>query len=410
MPHEIVLITITGNDKPGVTASLTTTLGRHQINILDIGQSVIHNRLNLGMLIEIPYSNNSTVLKDLLFETHQLGLTVQFTPIDEARYESWVLSQGKPRYIVTMLGRKLSATDLARVAAVVSNHGLNIDNISRLSGRFSLADPDPKRRACVELSIRGKTTDPAAVRTELLEITREAEMDVAFQEDNLYRRNRRLIVFDMDSTLVQCEVINELARVAGVGPQVSAITTAAMRGEIDFNESFRRRLALLAGIDEAVLQQLANNLPITEGADRLISTLRRLGYKIGILSGGFSYFAERLKQRWGVDFVAANELDIIDGKLTGEVKGQIVDGRRKAELFQQMAEQCEITMEQTIAVGDGANDLPMLAIAGLGVAFHAKPLVRDDARYAISTLGLDGILYLLGVRDRETELWITQKD
>jgi len=403
--HEIVLVTITGDDKPGVSASLAATLGKHQINILDIGQAVIHNHLNLGMLIEIPTTNNSTVLKDLLFETYQLGLAVQFTPIDETRYESWVASQGKPRYIVTMLGRKLSATDLARVAAVVSAHGLNIDNISRLSGRFSLRDPDPEHRACVELSIRGRATDPAAVRTELLEITREAEMDVAFQEDNLYRRNRRLIVFDMDSTLVQCEVIDELAAAAGVGARVSAITAAAMQGEIDFNESFRRRLNLLAGMDESILAQLATNLPITEGADRLISTLHRLGYKIGILSGGFSYFAQQLKQRWGVDFVAANELDIVDGKLTGKVKGQIVDGRRKAELFRQMAADCGIAMEQTIAVGDGANDLPMLAIAGLGVAFHAKPVVREDARYAISTLGLDGILYLLGVRDRETELW-----
>ncbi len=403
--HEIVLITITGNDKPGVSASLAATLGKHQINILDIGQSVIHNHLNLGMLIEIPASNDSTVLKDLLFEAYQLGLTVQFTPIEEARYESWVASQGKPRYIVTMLGRKLSATDLSLVAAVVSAHGLNIDNISRLSGRFSLLDPDSRGRACVELSIRGTAADPAAVRTELLEITREAEMDVAFQEDNLYRRNRRLIVFDMDSTLVQCEIIDELAAVAGVETQVSAITAAAMHGEIDFIKSFRCRLALLAGIHESVLEQLADRLPITEGADRLISTLRRLGYKVGILSGGFSYIAERLKQRWGVDFVAANELDIVDGKLTGKVKGRIVDGQRKAELFQQMAAECGIAMAQTIAVGDGANDLPMLSIAGLGVAFHAKPLVRADARYAISTLGLDGILYLLGVRDRETELW-----
>jgi phosphoserine phosphatase len=224
---------------------------------------------------------------------------------------------------------------------------------------------------------------------------------VAFQADDIYRRNRRLIVFDMDSTLIQCEVIDELAKAAGVGDQVAAITEAAMRGEIPFNESFERRLATLKGLDESVLAEIARTLPITEGADRLISNLKRLGYKVGILSGGFDYFAGHLKERFGLDCVSANQLDIAAGKLTGEVRGEIVNGEKKAELLRRMASELGIDMRQTIAVGDGANDLPMLAIAGLGVAFHAKPLVKESARHAISTLGLDGILYLLGVRDRE---------
>lgn len=253
----------------------------------------------------------------------------------------------------------------------------------------------------MEFSIRGQATDPELLRHDLLAITRDDEVDVAFQADDLFRRNRRLIVFDMDSTLIQCEVIDELARAAGVGAQVAAITEAAMRGEIPFNESFKRRLATLAGLDAGVLARIARDLPITEGAERLIANLKRLGYKVGILSGGFAYFANHLKQRFDLDCVSANELDIVDGKLTGKVKGEIVNGEKKAELLRGMAQQLNIDMRQTIAVGDGANDLPMLSIAGLGVAFHAKPLVRENARHSISTLGLDSILYLLGVRDRE---------
>jgi phosphoserine phosphatase len=399
---DVLLLNISGPDRPGVTAAFTEDLAGHGVNILDIGQAVIHERLNLGMLIEVPDGDESgAVMKELLFLGHQHRLDVTFSPVGEDDYETWVRSQGLPRYIVTLLGRKLTAANIGHVAAVVSRHAMNIDAITRLSGRFSLREDNPHRRACVEFSIRGRAPDPERLRHDLLAITRDDEVDVAFQADDLFRRNRRLIVFDMDSTLIQCEVIDELAHAAGVGEQVAAITEAAMRGEIPFDESFERRLATLAGLDESVLSRIAERLPITEGAERLIGSLKQLGYRIGILSGGFDYFAERLKQRFGLDCVSANRLDIVDGRLTGRVSGEIVNGQRKAQLLRQMADQLGIDMRQTIAVGDGANDLPMLSIAGLGVAFHAKPLVRESARHSISTLGLDSILYLLGVRDRE---------
>jgi phosphoserine phosphatase len=399
---KIILISISGEDRPGITSMVTGILAAHGINVLDIGQAVIHSNLSLGLLVEIPEEREtSAALKDLLFRSHEAGLQLRYTPVSPESYRDWVSGQGKPRHIVTLLSRRIRGEEIARLSEVVARHGLNIDKITRLSGRVSLDAAAESDRACVEFSVRGDLADAAVVRRDFLELSSELGVDIAYQEDNMFRRNRRLVAFDMDSTLIEAEVIDELAKRAGVGEEVAAITEQAMRGELDFSESFRRRVALLEGLDAAVLEDIAAGLRLSEGAEKLVATLRRIGFRTAIISGGFGYFGRRLQHRLGIDYVFANELDIEDGRVTGRVVGEIVDGRRKAELLREIAEREGISLEQVIAVGDGANDLPMLSIAGLGIAFRAKPIVKESARHAISTLGLDGILYLLGISDRE---------
>jgi phosphoserine phosphatase len=397
----VLRIDITGNDHPGVTHSLTGILARGNVRILDIGQALIHETLALGMLVELTDEmKSSTLLTDLLLEAHRLGVQIRFTAVTGEEYGQWVCAQSKGRYIVSVLGPSLTAGHLEAVSGVIAGAGLNIDRIDRLSSRTPL-DENGRGRVCVELSASGLIRSDDDMRAQLLALTHSFDVDIAFQHDNVYRRNRRLVAFDMDSTLIQTEVIDELARLAGVGDQVARITEAAMRGELDFQASFRRRVGLLKGLPESALREVVDSVPLMDGAERLISTLRRLGYKTAILSGGFTFMGRELQRRLGIDHLHANELDIVDGVATGEVKGEIVDGQRKAYYLGEIAKAEGLSMEQVIAVGDGANDLPMLKLAGLGIAFRAKPLVRQSARQAISTLGLDGILYLLGVRDRE---------
>ncbi len=407
--REIVLLNISGSDKPGVTSKLTEILAQHNVNILDIGQAVIHEDLGLGILMEVPEtSESSPILKDLLFKAYEIGLNIKFTPIPENEYDEWVNNQGKERFIITLISKKLTAQQLSQVTKVISEQGLNIAVISRLSGRIplnkKLSSNKSVNKSVVEFSVRGTPLDIGNMKTRFIEISGDTGVDIAFQEDNIYRRNRRLVCFDMDSTLIQAEVIDELARKMGVYEQVSSITEAAMRGDIDFNDSFKQRVALLKGLDESVLQEVAESLPITEGAERLFETLKKYGYRTAILSGGFTYFGNYLKNKLDIDYVFANELEIKEGKLTGKHIGEIIDGEKKAELLKLIAFKENIHLEQVIAVGDGSNDLPMLRIAGLGIAFHAKPKVKASAKHSISTIGLDAILYLLGFRDREINI------
>ncbi|MDE5660339.1 MAG: phosphoserine phosphatase SerB [Muribaculaceae bacterium] len=398
---ELILINITGVDRPGVTSALTGILGRYNASILDIGQSTIHHYLSLGILIKTDSETSGHILKELLFKASELNLNIRFTPTGVDDYENWVTMQGKSRWIITMLGRRLTADHIAKLTAEVAAEGLNIENIKRLTGRISLRHTDNgKSKTCIEMAVRGNPADRNGLSRRFLEIASSNDVDISFQEDNVFRRTRRLICFDMDSTLIETEVIDELAIRAGVGDRVKAITERAMRGEIDFIESFTERVALLKGLDISVMQEIAESLPITEGLERMMTVLKGAGYKTAILSGGFTYFGDYLRRKYGFDYVYANELEVDStGHLTGRYVGEVVDGRRKAELLRLLAQVENVNIAQTIAVGDGANDLPMLATAGLGIAFHAKPKVKQTAEQSLSTIGLDGVLYFLGFKD-----------
>ncbi len=398
---ELILININGQDRPGVTAALTEILARYNADILDIGQADIHHSLSLGILFRTTSRESGDILKDLLFKAYDLGVKIRFSPITIEAYEAWVKRQGKNRWIITLLGRRLTARHIALVSEVVAEQGLNIDAIQRLTGRPPLDESQQMQtKACIEFSVRGTPVDRAEMQSRFIQISSDEGFDISLQEDTMYRRCRRLICFDMDSTLIQTECIDQLAERAGVGDKVRAITERAMRGEIDFNESFRERVALLKGLDVSVMQDIADHLPITEGVGRMMEVLKRAGFKTAILSGGFTFFGDYLKRKFGFDYVYANELEVgPDGKLTGNYVGDIVDGKRKAELLKLIAQVENVNIAQTIAVGDGANDLPMLSAAGLGVAFHAKPKVKATAKQSISTIGLDGVLYFIGFKD-----------
>ncbi|MBC8439461.1 MAG: phosphoserine phosphatase SerB [Deltaproteobacteria bacterium] len=399
---DVVLINITGRDRKGMDAKFTGILAEYGVNILDIGQAVIHEHISFGILAQIPDSKDfSSIFKDMLFEGHNMGLKIDITPIEADDYEKWVHEHGKEKRIITLLGRTITARQISSVASIIAENSLNIDGITRLTGRISLKKPQANPRACVQLSVSGQPLNILDMRRKFMEISQKTGIDISFHVDNIYSKNRKLVVFDMDSTLVQAEVIVELAKLANVGEKVNKITESAMRGEIDFKESFQKRVALLKGIKEEQLVNISRNLPLTDGAQLVAKTLKGLGYKLGILSGGFTFVGEYLKEKLGFDYMYANELDIENGVVTGKVVGDIVDGEKKAILLRQIAQKENLALEQTIAVGDGANDLPMISIAGLGVAFNAKPVVRKNASNAISSVGLDGLLYLIGLHERE---------
>ena len=414
--RELIQINVSGPDQAGLTAALTSILAKYDATILDIGQADVHHSLAFGILFLTRSDLSGDILKEILLKTSELHMQVQFSVIDEKEYQAWVNLQGKNRYIITLVGRVINARQISAVADIITSQNLNIDAIKRLTGRIPLDPPVSEEvkesvetlthvgaktpKACIEFSVRGTPKDKELMQSEFMRLASELNFDISLQEDSMFRRSRRLICFDMDSTLIRTEVIDELADRAGVGEEVRAITESAMRGEIDFRESFTRRVALLKGLDVSVMEDIARSLPITEGLPRLMKVLKRFGYKTAILSGGFTFFGNDLKNRFGFGYVYANDLEIDEeGKLTGKVKGDIVDGNRKKELLRLLAQVENIDIRQTIAVGDGANDLPMLSEAGLGIAFHAKPKVKAEASQSISTIGIDGVLYFLGFKD-----------
>ena len=388
----MILLTMTGPDRPGIIAAVTGQIAEAGARIRDIEQTVTHTLLSLSIVIDFPTgeSDNKPLIKELLYLAKETGLDLDFSVLGEADYRR---KSTRDAHVVTMMGGEVNALAIARVGKILAEHGVNIERVSKLN------QGDLR---CVELLVTAPDElDMRTINRQLLNAGANLGVDIAVQRENLYRRAKRLVVMDMDSTLIQIEVIDELARIAGVGDQVAMITERAMNGEFDFPAALRERVALLQGLPAAALEEVYRNMPFTPGAKTLVRVLKRLGFKTAVISGGFSYFADRIKDDLGLDYAYANELEIVDGRVTGRVIGQVVDGGRKAELLEEIAAKEGVTLDQAIAIGDGANDLPMLGKAGLGIAFNAKARVREEADYHINQQRLDSILYLLGISERE---------
>ncbi|HXH74524.1 MAG TPA: phosphoserine phosphatase SerB [Bacteriovoracaceae bacterium] len=383
--NQCILVTVSGPDHPGITSKLMKILVKNNTNLVDMGQAVTHGLLSLSFLLDMKNDEDS-VLKDLLFESKQLGMDLDFQVLDGQRN----LPPPKEKYILSCASLSpISAAFVGDVATLFSSYGINIQRIDNMS-----------QNGLKSLDIAAtsdKNLDLMKIKFELMNLSNVHKIDAAFMRDNVFRFNKRLIVFDMDSTLIQAEVIDEMAASFGIGDKVKEITERAMNGELNFDEALRERVALLKGMPKKNMEEIMNRLQLTPGAEKFIKTVRNLGFKTAIVSGGFKYFAENLRKRLDIDYAFANELEWDGDKLSGRVTGQIVNSQQKAFILELLAQQESIHLEQVVAVGDGANDLPMLAKAGLGIAFHAKEKVKREARHQMSHGPMTSILYFLGI-------------
>ena len=387
---KIILVTVSGPDCPGITARLMKIISEYNVDILDMGQAVTHGLLSLSFVLGLNSDEknpNGNVLKDLLFEANLMGLTLSYKVVEKTINTPEMDGE---KFIVTCVSPTIvTAGFIADLAQILANFKINIERIDKVS---------PREFSSMEVSTSiPKDLETKKLKEHLMKASTKHSIDVAFLKDNVFRRNKRLIVFDMDSTLIQTEVIDELADLCGVGEEVRTITHRAMNGEIDFDESLRLRVSKLKGLDTARMQEVLEKLPLTQGVEEFIKTIKSLGYKVALISGGFTFFADALKIKLGLDYSFANELEIQDGKLTGHVTGTIVNANQKAILVKLIAQQENISLEQVVAIGDGANDLPMLATAGLGIAFHAKDIVKKEAQQHLSHGPMTSILYFLGI-------------
>ena len=387
---KIILVTVSGPDCPGITARLMRIISEYNVDVLDMGQAVTHGLLSLSFVLGLNSDEknaNGNVLKDLLFEANLMGLTLGYKVVEKNINTPEMDGE---KFIVTCVSpTKVTACFVADLAQTLATHKINIERIDKVS---------PREFSSMEIATTiPKNLETKKLKEHLMQVSTKHKIDVAFLKDNVFRRNKRLIVFDMDSTLIQTEVIDELADLCGAGEEVRKITHRAMNGEIDFDESLRLRVSKLKGLDTRAMQGVLEKLPLTQGVEEFIKTIKSLGYKVALISGGFTFFADALKIQLGLDYSFANELEIQDGKLTGHVTGTIVNANQKAILVKLIAQQENISLEQVVAIGDGANDLPMLATAGLGIAFHAKDVVRKEAQQHLSHGPMTSILYFLGI-------------
>jgi phosphoserine phosphatase len=391
MAKDLVLVTVSGPDHPGITAELMKCIMKSSAKIEDMGQSITHGLLSLSFLLNMSMADGKTespLIKDLLFTAKKMKMQMEFEIVQD---EEQIHNLGDKYILSCVCLTDLTADFIYDVSSTLALNEINIQRIDNVSeGEFKSLD--------FATTAHDKNVDWEKVKSDLLSISTKHTTDMALLKDNVWRRNKRLIVFDMDSTLIQSEVIVEIAKVHGVGDKVHEITESAMNGEIDFDESLRQRVALLKGMPADKLEGILKSIKLTDGVEDFTKTVKKLGYKVAIISGGFNYFTNAFKKQLGLDYAFANELEIKDGVLTGNIEGSIVNAEKKAMILEMIAQQESISLEQVVAIGDGANDLPMLAKAGLGIAFHAKEIVKQNAQQHMSHGDMTSILYFLGLR------------